>query len=85
MTETASHSGAEPGSVWFTLHPGKDFGGQSRKELCYTPREKGPKEDAAILRRFRGVTSSSREAIFSLREVSVRQILEAVQFWYLHF
>lgn len=61
------------------------FWGQSRKESCYTPRKKGTKEDAAILRRFRGVTSRSREAIFSLHEASVRQILEAVQFWYLHF
>lgn len=32
----------------------------------------------------RGVTRS-REAIFSLHEASEKKILEAVQFWYLHF
>lgn len=47
--------------------------------------KKGPKEDAAILRCSRGVTSRSREAIFSLHEASLRQILEAAQSWYLHF
>lgn len=26
VTETASHSGAELGSVWFTLHTGNDVG-----------------------------------------------------------
>lgn len=33
------------------------FGGQSQKGLSYIPREKGPKEDTAILRCFRGATS----------------------------
>lgn len=47
--------------------------------------KKGPEEDAAILRCSRGVTSRSREAIFSLHEASLRQILEAAQSWYLHF
>jgi len=60
-------------------------GGQGRKELCYTPRGKGPKEDAATLRCFSGVTSRSREVIFSQNEASERQILEAVQFGYLHY
>lgn len=56
------------------------FGDQSRKESCYTPKEKRPKEDVAILRCFRGITNRSKEVIFSLHEASVRQILEAVQF-----
>lgn len=85
VTETAGRSGAELGEcVVYSAHRG-GCGGQSRQELCYTPREKGPKEDALTLRCFQGVRSRSREAIFSPDEASVRQIPAGVRFWYLHF
>ena len=43
VTETARHSGAELGSVWFTLHTGKDsgvvFDGGSSHIICFCSQE----------------------------------------------
>lgn len=80
MNETTTLLGAELVCVCYPAHRvGRNCALLLRKG------KKGPEKDAAILRCSRGVTSRSREAIFSLHDASLRQILEAAQSWYLHF